>query len=589
MFKLNNWAEKSFWLPLDVHMRRHLGSQVISFGYPKGCFVQRGIDIKGNVGTPTTIHDSDVGDIEVLSLEGLRLENVNGGYSGAPVFDCRTQKVIGHVYAKCDPMQAFCVPIDRICQTWPADLLRVHDVYKHIREHLGIEARVELEKRLNGNLFIPLNLEAGVLPKQEERRTSQNDETRARGDHGRRWAAFDTKAQLLPPRGCFILSSDVGAGKTTFLCWLATELAKAADRAAILMSFRELEERDAKTWAELKEGLVQTYNGKFLDADLDDFLESYYSAGKLVFLFDGLDQIKHSPQYSDLANRALRISHGTPCLLSSRPTAVLVYEERLDITFLRLNPLSVSDQKLYFGSDYLEAQRISTFAPDLVSIPILAFVVRTLIGDQRSKLIITRSEAYKEFLQYILQKHEPHLAQAREQPGLLRNILKSFEQLSYEALAADEPQIQRIDQDFYFQKVSPETRANLEDLPKFGLVNLILDTTESTLIYFTHLTMTCPSLADRDRGPVSVNIERLASSPGNAGPIQHSDPAIVNASPVFPGLCCGEVRHEEVVTRQRELPGFAPSYAMRCFFRCIIPSSHSRVLGSNGAVMERVP
>jgi HEAT repeat protein len=484
VIKLSDGPENPLWLMLDAHRRRRFESRFISFGYPVGSFVEHGIDIKGTIGAPTAIDDTDAGPIEILSLEGLRLGNLDGGYSGAPILDCRTQKVIGLVYAKDQASQAFCIPIDKIFQIWPAERTRVHDVYQHIREHLARESRQELERKLDSKPPIPLNLEAGVIPKKEERQASE--EARATSNHGREWATIDVKTQLLPPSGRYILSSDVGTGKTTFLRWLAAELVKTTQTAPIFMPLHVLEDIPANSWADLEDELVRTYKDQFVDADVRDFLETHYSEGRVVFLFDALDQIKKSPNYSDLADRAFRISDGKPCIISSRPTAVLVYEEQPEITFLRLSPFSISDQRSYFGSDYAEAQRISSFAPDLVRIPILAFVVRTLIGKKRAERIRTRTDAYEEFFRYIRAEHEPHRTLYVERGDSWRDIEESLKELSYEALAADQPRIQRIEDSFYYDNIPREQRAKLEDLPKFGLVNLILDRTEAKLIYFTH-------------------------------------------------------------------------------------------------------
>ena len=88
---------KSPWpyLSLDVHWRVVLNDTLRSFGYPvgqfgKSQFGKSGIPIVGKLGGLEPI---SVDGVEVLLIAGLNLDNVDRGYSGAPVVNEVTQKV----------------------------------------------------------------------------------------------------------------------------------------------------------------------------------------------------------------------------------------------------------------------------------------------------------------------------------------------------------------------------------------------------------------------------------------------------------------------------------------------------------------
>ena len=65
--------------------------------------------------------------------------------------------------------------------------------------------------------------------------------------HGRNWQLFNSK-QLLPPRGSFVLSSNMGTGKSTLVYWLASEMVRTTHCLPIVMTCEELERLAPKTY-----------------------------------------------------------------------------------------------------------------------------------------------------------------------------------------------------------------------------------------------------------------------------------------------------------------------------------------------------
>ena len=463
------------YLRLDTHWRVELNDNLRSFGYPRGIFENDGVPIRGKVGGLDLI---PVDSVDVLPIEGLNQSNVNGGYSGAPVFNDRTQRVIGLLYARHKDTQAFFNPICKLFPYWPK-LEAYHDIYQQIRQHFAEGARQKLCERLKDMQFISLQLEQGVLPDDNGRASDTKIEPQ-RQEHRRRWNPLSLD-ELFPPKRHYLLSSDVGTGKTTFLNWLAAELiSKTSEFTPLVMSCTDLEKSNAAHWPDLKNWTKDFYHDQFPQTDLDDFLDWAWK-GRLIFLFDGLDQIK-SRTYSALANTAYWIAGNNAALITSRPSATLALEDKRSIRFLRLKPFSEDDQRLYFGNAYSEARRIAQFAPELSKVPMLAYMILTLIKKGEAERVETRTEAYERFIQHILSKHEPHVPFYREQRARARQLERGLCTLAYHALAASEPQIQRIEEDLVYESVDESV---VDDLPRFGLVNHIFERGQH-LFLFTH-------------------------------------------------------------------------------------------------------
>ncbi|WP_306534704.1 HEAT repeat domain-containing protein [Geobacter sp.] len=468
--------ETSPWphLPLDVYWRVQLGDELHSFGYPAGQFDESGIGFRGSMGalTPTPIKG-----LESYPITGLNLKNVDGGYSGAPVVDQRLQKVIGLVYAKHRATQAFIVPLRPLFEGWP-ELRVVHDVFEQIRTRLGEEAHAKLEEKMHHAPFIPLNLDCGVISERQEQEAGE--EAKAY-EHGRTWNAFEPK-RLLPPRQSYILSSDVGMGKTVFVYWLTAELVRRTRVVPWLMSCQDLERIDPKSGMDLRAvlaGRLEDVAADVLAVDRNDFFEQAEKEKRFVFLFDGLDQIRGMP--SKLAEIAFTTTGKMPVLITSRPSAVLAIENDPKLEFLRLKPFSPQDQRRYFGERYSQVKSVCALAPDLAQVPLLASMVRELAVAGKLKEAVTRTELYGKFVEHILAEHEPNRPRYHDEPDLSRKIKSQLKDFAFLALADVEPKIQKVPAKLYPE----DARVSLKDLTTFGLVNRVLDRGEEAL-FFTH-------------------------------------------------------------------------------------------------------
>ncbi|PXF53612.1 MAG: hypothetical protein C4B56_01705 [Candidatus Methanophagaceae archaeon] len=475
------------YLLLDTHKRWDVGDEIYSFGYPEGYFSKPGIPIYGSVGGPTKVEGASV-----IQITGLDLSNVDNGYSGAPVLNLRNKKVIGLINARYQPMQAFFVPLTELLKRWQ-ELRVFHDVFKEIRSKLAKEAQKGLEGKLGESRFIPLRLECGTVPVRREVEVVMKRGAREWSAHGRKWKDFDLK-KLTSFSRSYILSSPVGTGKTTFLYWLATQLTDTdtdTDTVPIFMPCAEFERINPRNWNELREHLTLFLKLKygFLEEDIKDFFDIYFRDGKIFFLFDGLDQIK-GDDYTGLLNTIFKIIALTRnrVIISSRPSAVIPLESERGLPFLRLKPFSSEDIKLYFGDNYEQARSISRFAPDLIRVPMLAFMTKTLIREGEAKNIFNRADIYARFLEYVIYQHEPNRPLVTD-VQLIEGVKEALKRISFDALNLKEPQIQKISINLpVIEDLNREFGINIKALTKFGLVNLILEMGDiiQHSLFFTH-------------------------------------------------------------------------------------------------------
>jgi hypothetical protein len=388
------------------------------------------------------------------------------------VLDVRTQKVIGLLYAKHNEQQAFIAPVKPLCTTWPW-ICKEHDVFQRIREHLKVLFHGKLEEQLHGVPFIALGLELGALTDSHE---PQRDPVRE-PDARRTWTPLQLWKELMPPRRHYLLSSDVGTGKTTFVYWLALELLDKTNTTPYVMPCRNVEHANVRGWDALKAEMMASYAGApwnggaeeplpVSEGDLEDFFERSYQTGHLVLLFDGLDQISgHDyPGLVETLRKIASVTHNA-LVISSRPAATLALEDDKRLAFLRLMPLRRADQEQYFGRYYPEARKLSSLAPALTTVPVLARMLRELIEAGEAKGLATRTQLYERYLNYLIFSHAPNLEATAREPGLGTRVWDALAKVSYLALAESAPQIQKISVQIYERAT---TGTSLGDVVRFG-------------------------------------------------------------------------------------------------------------------------
>jgi hypothetical protein len=142
--------------------------------------------------------------------------------------------------------------LDRICE----------EIEPRVREILRKEALENLREKLkpkDENDYMPLELEYGVLDrKKEESQSAYVDNLQEEFAHNRKWKRFGTN-ELLKAFGIYILSSNVGTGKTMFLRHLQLQLLNKKDRVPIFIRASKIEEWEPENVGELARHLARGF------------------------------------------------------------------------------------------------------------------------------------------------------------------------------------------------------------------------------------------------------------------------------------------------------------------------------------------
>lgn len=349
---------------------------------------------------------------------------------------------------------------------------------KEFRDTLKQEALSGLNDKLGTESYIPLNLQIGMT------NDFNNDELIDFGyNHNRRWEEFALN-KLHAPQGVYILSSETGSGKTTFLRNLQHAIIKETDSIPVFLEASELEslkfkKRNLNSFLKSLSDLLDQGNYCY------DFLKRYPS--KLIFLIDGLDQIEGSGMgYANLIEKLLTVVNNR-VIVTSRPFAVVSKEMNGNIKFLRLENFTETDQEQYFGENYVRAKELCKTCPDMLRVPMLAYMVRTLIVEGKDKAINNRAQLYNKFINHILENHmSKNLGLSLDDIIEVRDILG---RISYRAIANNLPYLQKIP--YKFAKIclnKKNTNIEIETLLKSGLPGTVINESggEYMSLYFNH-------------------------------------------------------------------------------------------------------
>jgi len=360
-----------------------------------------------------------------------------------------------------------------------------------LTKRLEQEATDELLKKLKRrNDYQRLSMEIGIIEKNLQQHGNQGSiefETPEASDHNRIWKSFNIDS-LLESGGTYIITVDVGGGKTTFLRHLQTEILQKTHLIPILLDASEIEQWKPEDTRGLAEKLAKKFRLKIHENKVIDFLLEVFEKD-IILLIDGLDQIKGGEYQELVEDTILKLTDGN-VIIASRPSAVINLENEKKFTFLRLKPFDTNAQKNYFGDNFERAKQLSINASNLIAIPMLAHMVRMLIEEKQDGNINNRAELYEKFIGYILTKYKH--GKAKLSPGLRTQIRISLEKIAYDALAEKEPHIQKIPLDFCYDKdrlPDNSTERNDELLAKSGLVNLIIERSgwgDKDFLFFTH-------------------------------------------------------------------------------------------------------
>jgi HEAT repeat protein len=355
-----------------------------------------------------------------------------------------------------------------------AKTLTENDLVEEFRKKLKRQAIDHLKEKLHGNAltdYRELNLQIGILNHQI---------TVIPEHHNRIWEDFDSK-ELEQPQNIFILSSETGSGKTTFLRNLQLKI---IDKTNLIPLFIEASSLDSANFPKRD---TEAFLGFFLEIVEKDeskrrILETLLD--RIIFLIDGLDQIAGSGSaYRILVDNLFSVIK-RKIIISSRPFAVIDLEKDSKIKFLKLRPFSEGDLETYFSDKHDYAKKICKTCPEMLHIPMLAYMVRTFIKDGNHKLIKHRTEIFKVFVNYIFKEyHHQNLRLSEEK---IFNIRKAYGEISFKSIDHVNPYIQKIPLEFAID--CKETDVEIDELFKCGITHTIANMSHGIekFLYFSH-------------------------------------------------------------------------------------------------------
>ena len=354
---------------------------------------------------------------------------------------------------------------------------------KEFREQLRNEAVRHLIEKLHNRErddYRPMGLEIGLLDRS---RREEEGFCPQPADHNRIWGKFDCK-QLENPTGVYILSSETGAGKTTFLRNLQLTI---IDSTELIPLYLDASDLDGLTFSERNidiflRSLGKLFYGYLQDGHEEKFLKNNFD--DIVFLIDGLDQITGSgTEYKSLIDKLLRVVEDK-LIITSRPFAVIEKEIDCRIAFLRLNPFSEREAQIYFAKRYKRAKELCKTCSELLYIPMLAYMVRCLIEEGRDGNVKNRAGLYKEFIDYIFEEYSHNNRKVSK--GTKSRIRDAFATISFKSIANVKPFLQKIPLSVAINFI--DTNVEIDDLLKSGLAHTIVNRTSGVdeFLYFSH-------------------------------------------------------------------------------------------------------
>ena len=347
---------------------------------------------------------------------------------------------------------------------------------KILRNYLKEEANRSLSYSLHGRKdYKALELEAGHVQTGTEQGKNDMVPTPNGGqsrEHNREWGPFNWRS-LLDPGEVFILSCNLGRGKTTFLRHLQSKILEQDNRIPIFIEAPTIEKwdfRNEDTFISCLSKEVQPWLPKrkavrYLKRQLN---------GKVLLLVDQLDKIEGvgtAPQEL-LGKLTMFVRNGL--IIASRPSAVTGFEDDQNIKFLRLRSLSQAMQLEYFGDGFERACQMCKSHQWMLGVPLLAFMVRSLIKTKQDWKIMNRANLYKQFVDRIFTSYKH--GDSKLSKGMRGKIRWALQKIAYDALADGNFDSGKIPSRFCQKRISDlGLKLEIDDLPRCGIVKFTVD------------------------------------------------------------------------------------------------------------------
>ena len=416
-----------------------------------------------------------------------------GGYSFGyflSCYDSRKEKFLNEDESRNVLEDAFCIAFGTSsCQGHSKQTYS--SILQNLTEKIMKEATDHLERKLfSHNIdreYQPLGLQIAKKKDVSSTVNIHNDHDGLDEVVDFSWDSISLK-ELEYFKGIYILSSDVGTGKTCFLRKFQQSLINKTGRIPLYIPASIIYDNKIKDYQSFE---------KYIKSKMAFYLSQDISKGlwlkireHFVFLIDGLDQISGmGTAYRIVMDSLLKIQRDSKfsMLIASRPTAVVLDKTKEDISFLMLQSFSSHAQEYYFDDHYKRAIDLCEKHRDMLGIPMLAYMVRELIKKGSDQGIKNRTDLYKKFVDYVLSskgyKHD-NLDMNDNDFYAARKVLR---EVSFKALDQQNKYIQAIPFPWCFEIAKKHGFKMADRLTKLGITNL-LDSTSEFLsnLHFTH-------------------------------------------------------------------------------------------------------
>jgi hypothetical protein len=282
----------------------------------------------------------------------------------------------------------------------------------------------------------------------------------------------------------YLICSDVGMGKTTFLRHLQLTVAKEGILLPVFLNADGFKLKEPPIdFDELATFLSKLPFCKGM-LGTEAFFQTAIQNGMLLFLIDGLDQFNQEHlSVRGILDRLLNAVGTCKLIATSRPMAILGLEPLFPEAILTLKPFSKIDERAYFGKQYRQARKLIQMDRQLTTVPMLAYLVKTIVDIPLEQPVQTRYDLYRRFIDHVFCEHHPNIHRFSN-PALFERVQTNLERLAYLALDQVDPQFQSISlRRIGIDNILP----NLDELRLHGLVNLLLERPSTSChVRFTH-------------------------------------------------------------------------------------------------------
>ncbi|MBM4056515.1 MAG: NACHT domain-containing protein [Planctomycetes bacterium] len=199
----------------------------------------------------------------------------------------------------------------------------------------------------------------------------------------------------------YMVVGDLGIGKTSLLLWIAKQVCSECENAEYIPLFIQIKDVSQ----------IQTRDAFFSLLDTRYNLNKYDAEGRrFLFLLDGLDQIGKYGNINNSLKHKDVFGERNKIILTTRPIGYEWIKKDLDpkYEYLQIQLLDNKKIKEYVGDHYNSEnfQAILSRNNDLLSVPILLKMVKTLLLNNRLSEIKNRTSLYTTFISYLFEKWE---------------------------------------------------------------------------------------------------------------------------------------------------------------------------------------